>query len=75
MKINLTGGDVRQIHAAHRVGERGMSAWKIADELKKARMGIVKVKGTKKGQDSGEQMRLEQPTLSPALKLNRFVPH
>ena len=48
MKINLTGGDVRQIHAAHRVGERGMSAWKIADELKKARMGMVKVKGAKK---------------------------
>jgi len=58
----------------HRVGEQGMSAPKIAEELLKMRVGRVKVKGTKKAKIVVEQMSLEQANLFSTLKLNRFVP-
>jgi len=59
----------------HRVGEMGMGAKKIAEELNKMRVGMVKVKGTKKAKVVVEQMSLEQANLFSTLKLNRFVPH
>lgn len=59
----------------HRVKELGMSARQVAEELQKIRLGLVKVKGTKKAKVVVEQMSLEQANLFSTLKLNRFVPH
>jgi len=59
----------------HRVGEMGLSAQKIAEELLKMRVGMVKVKETKKAKIVVEQMGVDQANLFSTLKLNRFVPH
>lgn len=58
----------------HRVGDLGMSAQQVAEELQKIRIGLVKVKGTKKAKIVVEQMSLEQANLFACLKLNQFVP-
>jgi transposase len=58
----------------HKVGELGMSAQRVAEELQKMRVGLVRVKGTKKAKIVVEQMSLEQANLFATLKLNRFVP-
>ncbi|GCC11809.1 hypothetical protein IPdc08_01871 [archaeon] len=46
----------------------------VAEELQKVRVGLVKVKGTKKAKIVVEQMNPEQANLFSTLKLNRFVP-
>ena len=58
----------------HRVGNLGMSAQGVAEELQKMRVGLVRIKGTKKAKIVVEQMSPEQANLFATLKLNRFVP-
>lgn len=58
----------------HRLSDLGMSAQAVAEELQKMRIGLVKVKGTKKAKIVVEQMSLEQANLFSILKLNGFVP-
>ena len=58
----------------HKVDELGMSAQRVAEELQKMRVGLVKVKGTKKAKIVVEQMSPEQANLFSTLKMNRFVP-
>lgn len=58
----------------HKTSELGLSAKQVAEELQKMRLGLVKVKGTKKARVVVEQMSLEQANLFSTLKLNKFVP-
>ncbi|GCC10484.1 hypothetical protein IPdc08_00512 [archaeon] len=56
----------------HKVGELGMSAQEVAEELQKMRVDLVK--GTMKAKIVVEQMSVEQANLFSTMKLNRFVP-
>ncbi len=58
----------------HKVGELGMSAQEVAEELQKMWVGLVKGKGTRKVKIVIEQMSMEQANLFSTMKLNRFVP-
>ncbi len=61
-------------YMVHKVDELGMSVQRVAEELQKMRVGLVKVKGTKKAKIVVEQMSPEQANLFSTLKMNRFVP-
>ncbi len=59
----------------HKTRDLEMSAQQVAEELQKIRIGLVKIKETKKAKIVVEQMSPEQANLFSSLELNRFIPH